>query len=261
MSPALVPMSALKAPARWPPRLAATSTSSDRAGEKSALRSRSIFLPHRREDIEVQDRLVADHLPPVHHIRRNLQKPAWTEHHARVADVKANVTGENVDQLLIGVLVRFRFVLGHQLVQRERRSVSGECLAGDAFAHRLPRNLLPVDLVQVHDLLHHLVSPRIPPGRMKRKISSTDSAATFFSPAPNTTIAIDWARPSMMPPAKAPSGWPKPPTIAAMKPDMANGTPTLKAVYWVGVISTPATAPRPADSANDSDSIRDTLMP
>src|SRR5262249_41504089 len=202
-----------------------------------------------------------DHLAPVHHVRRNLQKPPWTKHHAGVADVKANVTGENVDQLLIGVLVGSRLVPGHQLVQCDRRPVSRECLAGDAFAYPLPRTLLAVDLVQVHDVLHHLVSPRIPPGRMKRKISSTDSAATFFSPAPNTTMATDWARPSMMPPAKAPSGWPKPPTMAAMKPEMANGTPTLKAVYWVGVISTPATAPRPADSANDSDSIRDTLMP
>ena len=65
----------------------------------------------------------------------------------------------------------------------------------------------------------------------------------------------------MMPPIKAPSGWPNPPTMAAMKPEIANGTPTLNAVYCVGVISTPAIAPSPADSANDSDSIRETLMP
>jgi len=49
--------------------------------------------------------------------------------------------------------------------------------------------------------------------------------------------------------------------MAAMKPEIANGTPTLNEVYCVGVISTPAMAPSPADSANDSDSIRETLTP
>ncbi len=43
--------------------------------------------------------------------------------------------------------------------------------------------------------------------------------------------------------------------------DMANGTPTLKAVYCVGVMSTPAMAPSAALSANDNASMRETGMP
>ena len=59
-------------------------------------------------------------------------------------------------------------------------------------------------------------------------------------------MARAWITPRKMPPASAPSGRPKPPTIAAMKPLMAKGTPRLKAVYCVGVISTPAKAPSAA---------------
>src|SRR5207237_10026481 len=51
------------------------------------------------------------------------------------------------------------------------------------------------------------------------------------------------------------------PTIAAMRPLIANGTPTLNAVYWVGVTSTPASAPSAALKANESASMRDTGMP
>ena len=38
-----------------------------------------------------------------------------------------------------------------------------------------------------------------------------------------------------MPPRNAPNGRPNPPTIAAIKPEIANGVPTLNAVNWVGV--------------------------
>src|SRR3954462_11998658 len=64
-----------------------------------------------------------------------------------------------------------------------------------------------------------------------------------------------------MPPISAQSGRPNPPTIAAIKPLMANGTPTLNAVYCVGVTSTPASAPSAALSANENASMRDTGMP
>ena len=46
-----------------------------------------------------------------------------------------------------------------------------------------------------------------------------------------------------------------------MKPLIAKGTPTLKAVYCVGVIRMPAIAPSAALSAKASASMRETGMP
>jgi hypothetical protein len=37
------------------------------------LRRRRIFLSHRGENIEIEDGLVADHLAPMHDVRRDLQ--------------------------------------------------------------------------------------------------------------------------------------------------------------------------------------------
>ena len=45
------------------------------------------------------------------------------------------------------------------------------------------------------------------------------------------TIASACSTPSSTPPASAPAALPKPPMIAAIKPLMPNGVPTLKAVY------------------------------
>ena len=69
-------------------------------------------------------------------------------HDALVADVEPDVPGKNVDDLLVGVLVRPRLMPRHQLVQRHGRAVAGEGLAHDAFARRFPRDAFLVDLVK-----------------------------------------------------------------------------------------------------------------
>src|SRR4051794_12572716 len=120
-----------------------------------------VFLPYRREDVEVEHRLVADHLAPVQDVWRNLQEAAGTQHDTLFADVEADPPGDDVDDLLVAVGMRIRFVLGHELVQRDGRAVAGERLARDPFAHRFPWNILPVDLVQVHEFLRYPVSPRV----------------------------------------------------------------------------------------------------
>jgi hypothetical protein len=45
-----------------------------------------------------------------------------------------------------------------------------ECLARDPFAHRFPWNVLPVDLVQVHEFLRYPVSPQ--PTRANRSTAA-----------------------------------------------------------------------------------------
>src|SRR5271169_1844548 len=165
--------------------------------------------------------------------------------------------------------VRPRLVPRHQAVQGDRGCASGKRLLLNAFADLFPFHGAPVDLVNVHcGFLHfyfaepiYFAVPSRPVGRKNRNSSNIDSAAMFLNAEPRTTMASAWTTPRNMPPASAPSGRPKPPTIAAIKPLMAKGTPRLKAVYWVGVISTPAKAPSAALRPNASASIRDTGMP
>ena len=66
--------------------------------------------------------------------------------------------------------------------------------------------------------------PNSPIGRMVMNTSSIDNAAMFLKPDPSVTIAIACARPSKMPPTNAPPGLPKPPTIAAINPLIADYT-------------------------------------
>src|SRR4051812_26186571 len=136
-----------------------------------------VFLPHRGEDVEVEHRLVADHLAPMHDIRRNLQKTAGTQHHAFFPDLEADPPREDVDDLLVAVGMRLRLVLRHELVQSNCRAVAGERLARDPFAHRFPWNVLPVDLVQVHEFLRYLVSPRT------IRANRSTATCTLFTPA------------------------------------------------------------------------------
>src|SRR4051794_12285218 len=109
-----------------------------------------IFWPLRREYIEIKHRLIADHLSPVHHVRRNNQQAARSEVLGFLTDVKADLPGENIDDLLVGMAVRPRFVSRHQAVQRQRRGTAGKRLALDAFADRCPRNAFPVNFMQIH---------------------------------------------------------------------------------------------------------------
>ena len=80
------------------------------------------------------------------------EQPAGPEQMALAIHVEADLPGNDVDDLLVGMAVRPRFVLGHQPVQRHCRAFAGEGLALDALAHRRPGNGAPVDLVCVHFL-------------------------------------------------------------------------------------------------------------
>jgi hypothetical protein len=66
-----------------------------------------------------------------------------------------------------------------------------------------------------------MAAPSSPVGRKNRNKSRIDNAATFLNAAPRNTTASACATPSRMPPTRAPSGLPKPPMIAAMKPLIA----------------------------------------
>ena len=66
----------------------------------------------------------------------------------------------------------------------------------------------------------------------------TESAATLRMPEPSATTAAAWASPSAMPPRNAPNGRPKPPTIAAMKPLIANGVHWPPSQFEAGFVST-----------------------
>src|SRR6185295_3065458 len=195
------------------------------------------------------------------HAARNDHEPARTEVVRLIADVEAHPAFDDVGDLLVRMAVRPRLVAGHQPVQRDRRGAPRKRLLLHALADFLPRNPAPIDLVNVHCFPRYLAAPSTPVGRTNRKSSRMESAATFLNAAPRNTTASDCPTPSRMPPTSAPSGRPKPPTIAAMNPLMANGTPTLNAVYCVGVTSTPARAPSAALSANDSASMRETGIP
>src|SRR5207253_1156400 len=67
---------------------------------------RCILLPHRSENIEIEDGLVADHLTPMHHVRRDLQQAARPEQNALVANVETDVPGQDVNELLVSVFMR-----------------------------------------------------------------------------------------------------------------------------------------------------------
>src|SRR5580704_12407399 len=104
--------------------------------------------------------------------------------------MKSDVAGEDVNDLLVAVTVRTRLVVRHQPMQRQRSAFARKRLAFDARAHRRPGNGIPADPMDIHirssfvNWHRYLASPSMPPGRMNRKISSTESAATFLSPAP-----------------------------------------------------------------------------
>src|SRR5215203_2313185 len=104
----------------------------------------SVFFPNRSEDIQVEHRLVTDHLPPMHDVWRNLQQASRTEDDALVADVETDVARDDINELLIGVLVGLRLVLRHELMQRHCRAGARKRLAHDAFADGLPRHVFPI---------------------------------------------------------------------------------------------------------------------
>src|SRR5262249_35649894 len=114
------------------------------------LRSGRVFLAQRREDVEIEHRLLADHLAPMLDVGRNVQQAAGAKQVALPVHVEADLAGEDVDDLLVAVAVRPRLVAGHETVQRHGRAIAGEGLALDALAHRRPRNGAPVDLVHIH---------------------------------------------------------------------------------------------------------------
>ncbi len=67
-----------------------------------------------------------------------------------------------------------------------------------------------------------------------------------LKPADIKPIEIDSITPSIIPPIKAPKGFPKPPNIAAAKPFSPNIPPISKVDKVIGVIMTPPNAPTPA---------------
>ena len=84
---------------------------------------------------------------------RGLQQAAGAEDNALIADVETDVARDDINELLMGVLVRPRLVLRHELMQRHCRAGTGKRLAHYAFADGFPRHVFPIDFVQVHNSL------------------------------------------------------------------------------------------------------------
>src|SRR5690606_4151705 len=112
--------------------------------------SRRVFGTLRREHVEIQYRLVADHDAVMHHVGRHREQSARAEADALVADEEIDLALQDVDDLLVMVRMGARLVAGMQPMQRQGRTVAAERLALDARTHRLPLDLAPVDGRDLH---------------------------------------------------------------------------------------------------------------
>src|ERR1043165_2148484 len=108
-----------------------------------------VLGPLRRKHVEIQHRLVAQHLAPVRHASRDDHEAARAGLMLFVADIEHHPTLDDVGDLLVRMAVRPWLVPRRQAMQRDGRRRAGECLLLDALADLLPRNGAPVDLVDV----------------------------------------------------------------------------------------------------------------
>src|SRR5262249_52026195 len=136
--------------------------------------------------------------------------------------MKPHSAGNDIGDLFVWMAMGLGFVARHEPMQRHRCAAAGERLLLDALADLFPLRCAPVDFVNVHGLVSFYLAARSSPvGRKNMNKSRIDNAATFLDAAPRNRTASACAIPSTMPPTSAPSGRPKPPTIAAMKPLIA----------------------------------------
>ena len=70
-----------------------------------------------RKYVEVQHRLIAKHLTPVHRVWRHHQQTARRQQRLFLTDVKTYLPREDIHDLLMRMLVRKRRMPGHQAVQ------------------------------------------------------------------------------------------------------------------------------------------------
>src|SRR5258708_22701485 len=67
-----------------------------------------------------------------------------------IANVEIDLAAQDVNDLLMRMIVRPGLMAGHQPVESHRGAIPGERLALHAFAHLLPPELVPVDVMDVH---------------------------------------------------------------------------------------------------------------
>ena len=92
------------------------------------------------------------------YVRRHDRESAGAEREHFIPDMQLHGAGDDIEDLFVWMRMRRRFIAGLESVQGECRTGTGEGLAADALAHRIPRDARPVDLLDVHVRLLSLVT-------------------------------------------------------------------------------------------------------
>src|ERR1700693_2293688 len=113
------------------------------AGELLVFDQMPIVLPERREDVEIQHRLVADRLAVVLDVRRYAHHAAGADLEGLARDDESHAARDDVDDLLERMAVRVGLHAGLQPVHDQQHVVAAKSRAGHTRADRLLRQLIP----------------------------------------------------------------------------------------------------------------------